>query len=115
MNINVLVIEEGCEGIELVAIDKNNQLEELQKIVGGLIEPVTTENEFDIICNEEGKIKGLKPTMPLKDYEGNLFDILVGNIVITKADGEEWVGLEQSDIEHILTTIDKFKGIPLSL
>ena len=36
-----------------------NTLETLQKIVEGYIETVTIANDCVIICNEEGKVKGL--------------------------------------------------------
>ena len=35
----------------------NNELETLQKIVGGYIETVTLADDFVVICNEDGKIK----------------------------------------------------------
>ena len=55
-----------------------NELESLQKIVGGYIEVVTTADDLGIICNEEGKLKGLpyNCTIEGEDYVGPI--IVVG-------------------------------------
>lgn len=37
----------------------NNELETLQKIVGGYIETITIADNLVIVCNEEGKLKNL--------------------------------------------------------
>ena len=60
-----------------------NNLETMQKIVEGYIETTGIDN-LVIICNEEGKIKGLKDNILL----GN--DHLVGTIIICGAKGDEF-------------------------
>ena len=39
----------------------SDRLETMQKTVGGLIETVTLDRQVVIVCNEEGKIRGMEP------------------------------------------------------
>ncbi len=72
-----------------------NELEELQKIVGGYIEiPHLSrkffENDIDIIINEVGKfIEGLKPEIAVVNRDNNkVVDIVFGNCIFTSHDEE---------------------------
>lgn len=72
-----------------------NELEELQKIVGGYIEiPHLSkrffENGIDIIINEEGKfIEGLKPEIAVVSRDNNkVVDIVFGNCIFVSHDEE---------------------------
>lgn len=58
-------------------------LENLQKIVDGYIESVTIRPGLLIICNEEGKIKGLEPNIRIPG------DVICGTIIVIGATGEE--------------------------
>lgn len=64
-------------------------LKNLQKTVGGYIETISNEN-FTIICNEEGRIHNLEPNM---QFCG---EMLVGTIVVVGVDGEEFGDLQIS-------------------
>lgn len=66
----------------------NNELEELQKFVGGYIEVVPLTENILLICNEEGKIKGLKPSCIV--WRGNVFDSINGDCFLCGIDGEEF-------------------------
>lgn len=61
----------------------SNRLEELQDIVEGHIE-VQRYGNLIFICNEEGKLRGLEMNIPFG------YDILVGNIIVCGADGEDF-------------------------
>lgn len=87
----VLVLSNG----ELATQEITNELEDLQKIVGGYIEipflsKVFNENEIDIIINEEGKfIEGLKAEIAVIDGETEqLLDIVYGNCIFASHDAE---------------------------
>lgn len=87
----VLVLSNG----ELKFQEITNELEDLQKIVGGYIEipylsRVFNENEIDIIINEEGKfIDGLKPEIAVVDGETEgLLDVVYGNCIFASHDVE---------------------------
>lgn len=62
-------------------------LENLQKTVEGYIETIPAIQGAIILCNEEGKIKGLEPNM---HYYG---DILHGTIIIIGVDGEDFADI----------------------
>ncbi|WP_394863503.1 DUF3846 domain-containing protein [Paraclostridium bifermentans] len=65
-----------------------NELEDLQEYVEGYIQPINIpRTNLTIFCNEEGKYKNLKPNIAL----GN--DVIVGNILIVKMDGDIIPGL----------------------
>ena len=60
----------------------NNDLESLQKAVGGLIEFVGLEENTCILCNEEGKLIGLEGNR--KFYN----DIIVGTFYVCRLDDD---------------------------
>lgn len=62
----------------------DNTLEAMQEIVGGYIECISVDRDIVIVCNEEGKMRGLPINMP---WCG---DLLVGTIIVcgTDDDGE---------------------------
>lgn len=64
-----------------------NDLKNLQKIVEGDIEMVRLWPDAAIICNEEGKIKGLKPNMYVGSFPFG--DLIMGTLIVAGVDGEE--------------------------
>lgn len=53
----------------------NNDLETIQRLVGGYIEAVSAGQGICLVCNEEGKLNGLPPNFPIGH------DVIVGNAV----------------------------------
>ena len=88
----------------------SNELEELQKIVGGFIEipflsEVFNDNEIDVIINEEGKfIDGMKPEIAVIYGETNrLLDIVYGNCIFASHDDEgNTVGLNEEQKKIVM-------------
>ncbi len=84
-------------------------LESMQEIVGGYIECVPfgtmrneiivggTVNNWVIVCNEEGKLKGLEPNFPYGNY-----DIICGTAFICGVVGEDFVGLTDNEAEDVM-------------
>ncbi len=68
-------------------LEIKNELNEMQKIVGGYIERVIYEG-FDLFCNEEGKLEGLPLNRPLYDSDGKMVEIIAGQFFISAADSE---------------------------
>ena len=62
----------------------STRLENLQKTVEGYIEAVTYASDFVILCNEEGRLKGLPYNMTIcgKDF--------VGTLIFIGTDGEDF-------------------------
>lgn len=60
------------------------ELEDLQAAVGGDIEAVYPFNDpVAIICNEEGKYNGSELNRSLRTEEGEIYDILAGDFLVT--------------------------------
>jgi hypothetical protein len=79
----------------------DNNLETFQKLVGGYIEVVQSNEFIDIIINEEGKLIGLEPNFRLSNG-----DVIVGTAIFCSHAGAEFVSLPHDwdeFIHHIFT------------
>lgn len=90
--IKVIIIERGKEPyVKLI----DNELSAMQAIVDGYIESVPFHN-YDLICNEEGKLMGLPYTLDLE------WDIICGTCFVTKDDEDgEFVSLNDKDMKYL--------------
>ena len=71
---NVLVVEPGYLPYEKEIQDGTDHLEQMQAIVGGLIEPIYPyHEEVAIVCNEEGLINGLPFNRSVPGGYGDVF------------------------------------------
>ena len=71
---NVLVVEPGYLPYEKEITDGTDHLEQMQAIVGGLIEPIYPyHEEVAIVCNEEGLINGLPFNRSVPGGYGGVF------------------------------------------
>ena len=77
-----------------------NELQELQTIVGGYIEVLRLDDDVLLICNEEGKLQGLKPNFSMG------LDTIVGTAVFVSFDGKE--DFTSLDDMQMLLIMDKF-------
>ena len=79
----------------------NLDLEFLQWAVGGSIEAVYPfADPVAVICNEEGKLKGLALNRPLLDEDDRIYDILCGTILVTGVGEEDFCGLSDELLEE---------------
>lgn len=88
--IRILVVEPDKEPYE---IEINHTLENMQKVVGGLIEFVELEDDVDLICNEEGKMNGLPLNRIIKN------DIIAGTFFIAGQCNGDTISLNNKQIE----------------
>ena len=101
----VLVLSNG----ELKEQEIGNELEDLQRIVGGYIEipflgNVFRNNGIDVIINEEGKfIEGLNAEIAIVGKEhGSILDIVYGNCIFASHDeAGETVGLTEEQMRIV--------------
>jgi hypothetical protein len=106
----VLVLSNG----ELKVQNIGEELEDLQKIVGGYIEIPFLGHKFrsrdiDVIINEEGKlIGGLKPEIAIVNEErGSILDIVYGNCIFASHDEEgNTVGLTEEQIQVVTEELE---------
>lgn len=73
-----------------------NILEDFQSIVGGYIETISLPNGLIVVCNEEGKVKGL----PANRKIGN--DIIVGTFIITTSYQDDFRTLSEEQVKEAL-------------
>ena len=77
----------------------DNTLEAFQKAVGGYIETVTVAEDVVIICNEEGRLRGLP-------FNVELFGVgFVGTVIVAGVKGDEFASLKSIFIPHILRVL----------
>lgn len=63
-----------------------DSLEDLQKAVGGYIEQFSNfDDDAVIVCNEEGKLRGLPLNRAIYGKDGKLMDIIAGDFLICRA------------------------------
>lgn len=68
-------------------------LKNLQKIVGGPIETVSCGGSSVIICNEEGKLRGLERNFRIGYRSLPFADVIVGEAIVIGVDGEDFCDL----------------------
>lgn len=72
----------------------------MQELVGGYIEAIPLTEKLSLVCNEEGKMQGLKPNRILI-VDGKEIDVICGNFFIVGNGKEDFRGLVSSDVEII--------------
>ena len=86
-----------------------NDLDTFYELIGcDIIEAPTRKignNYYDIICDEEGKLKDNKVSAISDSGE-----VLVGNLIICKSKGEEFVGLEEKEVNEVVRNISRTAG-----
>ena len=105
------------EKIKVVILEPNKvariaeigtELEDLQKVVGGYIEPAYYLDDPDccVIVNEEGKMNGLPLNRAVYGQDGQMIDIIAGTAFICDCSGENFGSLSD---EKLKKYTEKFK------
>ena len=97
-NITVVIVEPHRTPYRAVI---RNTLKALQEIVGGQIEKIYNENGMEILCNEEGKMRGL-PFNRAMIYDGQIVDVIAGTFVVVGHVGTEFASLTEEEIEKAI-------------
>ena len=74
----------------------DNTLDAFKEAVGGWIECVTIADDLVIICNEEGKLRGLPFNVEV------LGCLLVGTIVVAGVKGDEFASLKSRHVPFVM-------------
>ena len=83
---------------KFVMTEIEDTLEAMQEFVDGDIETINITDEILLVCNEEGKMRGLTPSAFIVRNQ-EVQDIIVGNFFLCREDGEDMVSIQESDIE----------------
>lgn len=73
-----------------------NTLEAFQKAVGGWIETVTIADDLVVICNEEGRLRGLPVNARVAGVT------FVGTVIFAGVKGDEFASLKSKHIPLVL-------------
>ena len=80
-------------------------LEDLQHAVDGDIEAVYPfDDSVGVICNEEGKLRGLPANRALRDEDGHIYDVIAGSFLVVGLGEEDFCSLSAEQI-------DKFEAL----
>ena len=103
------------EAAEIVEIE--DELESMQDLVGGLIEPYDpfyseTDPRYEnviLVCNEEGKLMQLPPSRAIIDEDGRLLDVIQGPFFLcySPVDSEKFNSLPPDLEEEFLKKYEK--------
>ena len=82
--------------------DIDDSLKAMQKIVGGLIQPIYHDDSVALICNDEGKLMNLTANRGLRDKNGQIYDIVFGTFFLcgAHADSDSFASLTSEQIER---------------
>ena len=81
--INVLLCKAGKRA-EMVEME--DSLEAMQKMVGGMIEEyMPFEDDVALICNDEGKMRGMPLNRAIEGEDGKIMDVIAGDFFICYA------------------------------
>lgn len=81
--INVLLCRAGRRA---EMIEMEDSLEAMQKLVGGLIEEyMPFEDDVALVCNDEGKMRGMPLNRAIEGEDGKILDVIAGDFFICYA------------------------------
>lgn len=90
-----IIYKRAGEGAEVKEVDIKD-LKTLQRLVGGYIQTFPFMADVLIVCNEEGLLQGLAPNIVVHG------ETLVGNIFFCSYDDEDFIGLDDEQINQIM-------------
>ena len=104
----IVKVEPG-KPAEICEID--GSLESMQEVVGGYIECLHPwKSKVTLICNEEGKLRGLEPNQKIYFGYGDT-DIICGTFFFCRTEGEELTSLYDGEAEWIKDEINRRRGV----
>lgn len=86
----VVLVKEPFKEPEVRTI--HNDGDEIRKILGGYIEPVTVKKGVLILCDEEGKVEGKQHNFFVR-VGNEIVDEIVGTAIICGEDEEDFAGI----------------------
>lgn len=108
--VNFEAEEKQSEKLKVVIIEPNKvarvaeigtELEDLQKVIGGLIEPAYYLDDPNccLVVNDKGKINGMPLNRAIYDKDGQMIDIIAGTAFICDCSTERFKSLSDEQIE----------------
>ncbi|MCD8195777.1 MAG: DUF3846 domain-containing protein [Lachnospiraceae bacterium] len=95
--INVLLIKPGRFPQE---VQIGLEYEELRKAVGGRVQVTYPFEELvGIICNEDAKYNGMPPNRAMRDMDGKVYDIIVGDFLVVGLTEDDFCSLTPEQVK----------------
>lgn len=85
-----------------------DELKEYQKILGGYLEVIYFDDKQVLLCNEEGKLKGLKPNLLFPDGYGNFSEVIVGTIIVVGEADEDFRSLLPEEVDKAIKCLNDY-------
>lgn len=93
----VLAVQPGKKPVKL---ELEGTLKSMQDFVGGTIQALYPyEDTVAIICNDEGKLNGMKYNRALRNEAGEVIDILCGPFFVCGLGDEDFTSLSAEQLE----------------
>ena len=93
----VLAVQSGAKPVKL---ELAGTLKSMQDFVGGTIQAIYPyEDTVAIICNDEGKLSGMKYNRALRNEAGEVIDILCGPFFVCGLGDEDFTSLSAEQLE----------------
>lgn len=87
-------------GEKPVILELEGTLKSMQNFVGGTIQAIYPfEDAVAIVCNDEGKLNGMKYNRALRNEAGEVIDILCGPFFICGLGDEDFTSLTEEQLE----------------
>lgn len=83
---------------QFVMTEIENTLDAMQEFVNGDIEIINITDKILLVCNEEGKMRGLPPSAFIVRNQ-QMQDVIVGNFFLCREDDEDMASIQETDIE----------------
>ena len=102
-----MIVYEIHHNLAPIVKDVPNEIEALQKCVGGYIKPIYLPELIDkdivLLANEEGVLKGLPVNENLQPF------FYVGDVIAVGVVGEHFIGLAPFQIVHLYNWLEGLK------
>lgn len=93
----VLAVQPGKKPVKL---ELDSTLKSMQDFVGGTIQAIYPyEDTVAIICNDEGKLNGMKYNRALRNEAGEVMDILCGPFFVCGLGEKDFTSLTAEQLE----------------
>ena len=93
----VLAVQSGAKPVKL---ELEGTLKSMQDFVGGTIQALYPfDDAVAIICNDEGKLNGMKYNRALRNEDGEVIDILCGSFFVCGLGEEDFTSLSAEQLE----------------
>ncbi len=95
---------------EAISMDIEDDYKVIQKYVGNPFQAIYPfEGQFAILCDDEGRLKGLDSNIALVMH-GKVYDIIAGPLMIVGLDKEDFISLSNKEFKLFQEAINRLQS-----